>query len=204
MTKSQLRQQFLAQRRQLTPTELAARSQAIAHHFFATFPLHHLHNIHCFLPILTQNEIDTWLIIKEIWHLYPHILTLTSKTELTTALMSSYIFTPDTSIVQNRWHVPEPVDAHLFADSEIEMILLPLLCFDQQGQRVGYGKGCYDRFLQHCSPQAIKIGLSLFAPVERIVDAQLFDQKLDYCIMPQGVWHVERSSASVSQFFDHS
>lgn len=188
MTKSQLRQQFLAQRRQLSQVELTAHSQAIARHFFATFTLANIHSIHCFLPILTQNEINTWLIIKEIWQLYPHIHTITSKTELTTAVMSSYIFTPSTPIFPNRWQVPEPLDARPFADPEIEMILLPLLCFDQQGQRVGYGKGCYDRFLQHCSPQMIKIGLSLFAPVESIEDAQPFDQKLDYCIMPQGVW----------------
>lgn len=188
MTKSQLRQQFLAQRRQLTQAELATYSHAIAHRFFEKFPLHTLHNIHCFLPILTQNEINTWLIIKKIWQLYPHITTVTSKTELTTTTLSSYILTPDTSIALNRWKVPEPIDAIPFADNQIEMILLPLLCFDELGQRVGYGKGCYDRFLSQCQPQIIKIGLSLFPPVKTIEDTYPLDQKLDYCIMPQNIW----------------
>lgn len=188
MIKSQLRQQFLAQRRQLTQNEITAHSHAIAHHFFAHFSLHSIHSIHCFLPILAQNEIDTWLIIKKIWQLYPHIITVTSKTELTTATLSSYILTPDTPIALNRWKVPEPLNAIPFADNQIEMILLPLLCFDEYGQRVGYGKGCYDRFLTQCQPQIIKIGLSLFEPVTVIEDAQPFDQKLNYCITPKGIW----------------
>jgi 5-formyltetrahydrofolate cyclo-ligase len=105
--------------------------------------------------------------------------------------MSSYILTPDTQIVENRWHIPEPMNALPFADADLNMILVPLICFDKQGDRVGYGKGCYDKFLA-CRSNLIKVGLSLFAPVEIINDAQPFDIKLDFCIMPQTVWQKDK------------
>ena len=194
MTKQQLRQHFLIQRNQLTSQELAALSHAIAEQFFTHFSLNNLHSIHLFLPILSQNEINTWLIIHKIWQVYPHITVVTSKTELTTGIMSSHILTPDTQIVENRWRIPEPVNALPFADADLNMILIPLICFDKQGDRVGYGKGCYDKFLACHSPKLIKVGLSLFAPVEIINDAQPFDIKLDFCIMPQTVWQQPRES----------
>jgi len=189
MTKSQLRQQFLTQRNQLTFQELTAHSHAIAEQFFTQFSLADISSIHLFLPILSQNEINTWLIIHKIWQTYPHITTVTSKTELMTGIMSSYILTPDTQLVENRWRIPEPMNAPAFADGDLNVILIPLLCFDKQGHRVGYGKGCYDKFLIRCSPNLIKIGLALFPPVEIIHDTQPFDIKLDYCITPQTVWH---------------
>jgi 5-formyltetrahydrofolate cyclo-ligase len=191
MTKQQLRQHFSAQRHQLTQQALMTQSDAIAQQFFSGFSLTAIHNVHVFLPILSQNEINTWLIIKAIWRTYPHIFIVTSKTELATGIMSSYHLTPDTQIAENRWHVPEPVNASPIADSAIEMILIPLLCFDKQGYRVGYGKGCYDKFLSHCSPQIIKVGLSLFAPVATIDDIQPHDIKLDYAIMPHAIWRID-------------
>lgn len=188
MTKQQLRQHFLTQRKQLTFNELTTHSHAIAAQFFNFFNLGEIHNIHLFLPILSQREIDTWLIIKEIWKNYPQITTITSKTELSTGTMSSYLLTADTLIVENLWHVPEPMNAPLFADIDIDLIVMPLLCFDKQGNRVGYGKGCYDKFLTRCSPEIIKVGLSLFPPVATIDDVQPNDIKLDFCITPQTIW----------------
>jgi 5-formyltetrahydrofolate cyclo-ligase len=43
---------------------------------------------------------------------------------------------------------------------KIEVVFVPLLAYDKQGQRVGYGKGFYDKFLAECSPATVKIGLS--------------------------------------------
>jgi 5-formyltetrahydrofolate cyclo-ligase len=65
---------------------------------------------------------------------------------------------------------------------------MPLLIFDKQGNRVGYGKGFYDRFLQKCSPNALKVGICLEKPIEQIEDLNEFDVKMDVCITPFGVW----------------
>ena len=64
------------------------------------------------------------------------------------------------------------------------MVLVPLLCFDRSGHRVGYGKGYYDRFLRKCRADCKKIGLSMFDPVDEITDAGESDVRLDLVITP--------------------
>jgi 5-formyltetrahydrofolate cyclo-ligase len=66
----------------------------------------------------------------------------------------------------------------------IDTAIVPLLCFDERGYRVGYGKGYYDRFLAKCRPNCLKIGLSFFEPVENIDDINEYDIPLDLCIAP--------------------
>ena len=71
---------------------------------------------------------------------------------------------------------------------QMDVIIIPLLCFDKQGNRVGYGKGFYDRFLQKCSPKALKVGFCLQEPIELVEDLNEFDVKMDVCITPNKVW----------------
>jgi len=68
------------------------------------------------------------------------------------------------------------------------MILIPLLCFDKQGFRVGYGKGFYDRFLPNCRNDIIKVGLSLFESVDKIDDVNEYDVRMDFCVMSDRVF----------------
>ena len=50
----------------------------------------------------------------------------------------------------NKYGFDEPVDGIDLIPTEIDMVIIPLLSFDKKGYRVGYGKGCYDRFLKRC------------------------------------------------------
>ena len=65
---------------------------------------------------------------------------------------------------------------------------MPLLAFDKQGHRVGYGKGFYDVFLNKCKPETIKIGLSFYEAEDAIDDVFENDVKLDYCITPKTIY----------------
>ena len=64
----------------------------------------------------------------------------------------------------------------------IDVVFVPLLAYDKQGNRVGYGKGFYDKFLSECKPNVVKIGLSFFEPEELIEDVFENDVKLDFCV----------------------
>jgi len=188
MTKSQLRKQFLAKRKNFSLHDLQKQSQAISQQFFQRFDLYQIKTLHVFLSILKQNEINTQIIIQEIFLHYPHIRLVTSKSNFKTCTMNSYILKSKTQITDNRWGIPEPINAIACSDEIIDMVLIPLLCFDQQGFRVGYGKGFYDRFLQKCRSDVIKVGLSLFEPVDKIDDVNEYDVKMDFCVMSDGVW----------------
>jgi 5-formyltetrahydrofolate cyclo-ligase len=66
------------------------------------------------------------------------------------------------------------------------MVLVPLLAFDKQGNRVGYGKGYYDRFLSTCT-NARSIGISLFQEPVSIDGLHEKDKSLNHVLTPQSI-----------------
>jgi 5-formyltetrahydrofolate cyclo-ligase len=68
------------------------------------------------------------------------------------------------------------------------VVFVPLLGYDVQGNRVGYGKGFYDAFLSQCKKDVVKIGLSFFEPEQEITDVLNTDIRLDYCVTPTTVY----------------
>ena len=70
----------------------------------------------------------------------------------------------------------------------INMIFVPLLSFDKNGYRVGYGKGFYDRYLSQCRGDCLKIGFSYFEPLDAIDDTNEFDVPLNLCVTPTTVY----------------
>lgn len=185
MTKAELRTHFRAKRRALPPDEVARRSDSIAQRtvrLLAQLPVRWLH---VFLPIQKQNEVDTWLIVRRVWHERPDLQLAVPRVDERSDLLTHHALTPATTLRENRWGISEPplTDDGLLP-SLFDAVLVPLLAFDEQGHRVGYGGGYYDRFLAHCRPDCHKIGLSLFDSIERIDDVAPTDVRLDICITP--------------------
>ena len=102
--------------------------------------------------------------------------------------MKHYLLTDNTKLRTSNWGVPEPVDGIELMPSKIDVVFVPLLVFDQKGNRVGYGKGFYDRFLGECKPEVIKVGLSLFGPEDKIDDVTKNDVPLNYCVTPDSIY----------------
>lgn len=197
-TKAVLRLRFLAERKRLAIDEVARWSQRIAEHFFAYLSKEQLTDgptsIHTFLPIQQQNEVNTWLIIDSIWHNYPQLSVVVPVTDIKTGLMHHYALLPDTPLSENALGIPEPLpNERREADlAHVKLVIVPLLAFDQQGNRVGYGKGFYDRFLAERPASCQKIGVSLFDPVTLISDVEPTDIRLDACVTPGGIWHFRK------------
>ena len=102
--------------------------------------------------------------------------------------MINYLLTDNTVIKKSAWGIPEPVDGIEIDDRKIDVVFVPLLAFDKQGNRVGYGKGFYDNFLANCKPETLKIGLSFFEAENEILGIYEGDIKLDYCVTPKRIY----------------
>ncbi|MVM40107.1 5-formyltetrahydrofolate cyclo-ligase [Spirosoma sp. HMF3257] len=194
MTKVELRREFLTRRKALAPDDVNHRSQLIADRFFAYFEHNNLGDtpttIHTFLPIKRHNEVDTWLIIKQVWLTFSHLFISVPVTDEYTYQLINYTIFPSTPLVANRLGIPEPAIGSRYETNldQISVVLVPLLAFDLKGNRVGYGGGYYDRFLAEQVPDSLKIGLSLFDPVKQIDGIEFTDIKLDACITPEGLY----------------
>ena len=102
--------------------------------------------------------------------------------------MTNYLLTDNTKIKVNSYNIPEPVDGIEVPNTKLNVVFIPLLAFDTNGNRVGYGKGFYDRMLEKCTPDTIKIGISFFEASEIIDDVSVNDIKLDYCVTPEKIY----------------
>ncbi|BDD08714.1 5-formyltetrahydrofolate cyclo-ligase [Fulvitalea axinellae] len=184
MLKPDLRKHFLNRRKLTDDSVIEKQSLDVRDRFAEEFGKLEFETVHCFLPILKHKEINTWPLID----FFSEKTVVVSKSDFKTHEMHSFVLEKNTPLEENRWGIPEPVNARPIHEHKIDLVLIPLLTFDKLGYRVGYGKGFYDRFLQRCRPDVLKVGLSLEAPVEKISDTHEHDQKLDYCITPDKVW----------------
>jgi 5-formyltetrahydrofolate cyclo-ligase len=102
--------------------------------------------------------------------------------------MTHYLLTDNTKIKKNHYNIPEPIDGIEINSSQLDIVFVPLLTFDKTGNRIGYGKGFYDRFLADCKPETIKIGLSFFDVETKVFESSKEDITLDYCVTPNEIF----------------
>ncbi|WP_396138202.1 5-formyltetrahydrofolate cyclo-ligase [Flavobacterium sp.] len=185
MDKKVLRSKYKVLRQSLTQEEIEAKSLAIANQLLRLDIWDKLY-YHLFLTIEEQKEINTEYILQILAGKDKEIVI--SKCNFETLNMTHFLLTDNTKIKKNSYNVPEPVDGLEVPDVKIDVVFVPLLAFDKQGNRVGYGKGFYDNFLSKCNPETIKIGLSFFPPEEKIEAVSESDMKLDFCVTPDAIF----------------
>ncbi|MFB9861659.1 5-formyltetrahydrofolate cyclo-ligase [Rufibacter immobilis] len=189
--KADLRKAYLSARRHYSLEELEAKSQQICNRFFLEFAPKSGQTVHSFLPIRQHREMDTWYIIRQLWQQQVQVAVPVSS--IADFSMTHYLLTSDTEVQENKWGIPEPVGALPIPEAEIDLVLVPLLAFDLQGHRVGYGKGFYDRFMALLPKTTQKIGLSLEPPVEVIDDIHANDLTLDAVVTPSQVYNFQNA-----------
>ncbi len=188
MIKAELRKINLARQKSLSAAEKKQKSRQITDSFFRTFALIEVQYLHCFTAIEKHNEIDTSLIFERVRREFPRLQMLVPRVNFGGGKIESVKITRETKLEKNIWQIDEPIAGEIIEARKIDAVLVPLLGFDEKGFRAGYGKGFYDKFLKICRADCLKIGLSYFAPIEKISDVENFDVKLDFCLTPEKVW----------------
>jgi len=181
MNKKELRCKYKTMRSQLTYDEVDNLSMDIANTMLK-LPIWKKSFYHIFLSIKEQKEINTEFILHILQGKDKNIVV--SKSNFENNTLTHILLTDATKLTINPWGIPEPVDGIPIPENMIEVVFVPLLAFDRIGNRIGYGKGFYDRFLAKCNPETIKIGLSFFTPEKEIKEVLQTDITLDYCVTP--------------------
>lgn len=186
MIKKEIRKKYKAEREKLTFEEIEEKSLAIANQLLRLDIWEKIY-FHVFLPIEEQKEVNTEYILQILAGKDKEVIV--SKSNFETITMTHILLTDNTRIKKNNYNIPEPVDGIEVPSSKIDVVFIPLLAYDEEGNRVGYGKGFYDNFLKECKPETIKIGLSFFNPEKLIEDIYTNDIKLDFCVTDKNAYH---------------
>ena len=185
MKKNQLRLKYKKLREEISPEELDDRSIDIANKLLS-LPIWNYSYYHLFLSISEKKEVNTEAILHILQGMDKNVVV--SRSDFKDYKLTNYLLTDSTVLRTNKWGIPEPVDGIEIPPQKIEVVFIPLLAFDEKGNRIGYGKGFYDRFLSSCTGETIKVGLSLFGAEPLILEVSEDDVPLDYCVTPSKVY----------------
>ncbi|MAZ73588.1 MAG: 5-formyltetrahydrofolate cyclo-ligase [Flavobacteriaceae bacterium] len=184
MDKNVLRKKYSSLRQSLSEKEIDNLSLAIANQALQ-LPVWDKLYYHIFLSISEKKEVNTEFLL--------HILQGKDKSigipkaDFENSQMTHILLQENTAIKISDYGIPEPTTGIAIPPQQFDVVFVPLLAFDEAGNRIGYGKGFYDRFLAQCKKDCIKIGLSLFKAEPKIL-AEALDLPLDYCITPQKIY----------------
>ncbi|OOG69565.1 5-formyltetrahydrofolate cyclo-ligase [Algoriphagus sp. A40] len=185
-SKKELRSAYRQLRKKLQPSEVESKSQAIKAQFLNWLEdKGHLQHFHLFFPIDQFNEVNTFYIKDSLEEMDKTLYTSQvnrGDTELETLKLPK-----DAAFFLDEWGIPVPQESIMVSSNKIEVVFVPLLAYDQFGNRVGFGKGFYDSYLSKLKPEVLKIGLSFYDPEEKI-QPESHDVKLDLCITPEKVF----------------
>jgi 5-formyltetrahydrofolate cyclo-ligase len=187
MKKKEARDLFKSKKSELTPSQQMKWDDLLLIQF-QTVDWPFVSNVFSFYPILEMREINSFLLTDYLHFRNPSLQISYPKTDFKTMTMQAVQCGADTPFEENKYGLFEPTMGEVIDPLQLDMAIIPLLAFDKKGYRVGYGKGFYDRFLEGCNDDCLKIGVSYFEPIDAIEDAAEFDVPLDLCITPQQVY----------------
>ena len=168
MTKQELRKIYLRKRIELSDAEWVRLNKQLVDNFLSVPELSSIGVLHTFLPIKKNREVDTWVIIERLTKKFPEIRISIPRINNQSGGLDNFYFEGTGQLANNTWGIPEPVYGIPTPTEAIDAVLVPLLAFDKKGNRVGYGRGFYDKFLATCRPDCKKIGLSFFDMIGKI------------------------------------
>lgn len=182
MTKKELRNKYQELRHGLEPERMLGMSYDILSQF-RHFDMPSIKFLLTYSPLISKKEFEvsyctSYLIDKDpnIKLLWPRILSGNQMDAILPDPVNGFSF--------NKYNIAEPASGKPIAPMKIDCVFVPLLAFDVNGYRVGYGKGYYDRFFSKCRKDVLKIGFSFFEAEQSIEDIDQFDVPLNYCITP--------------------
>ncbi len=175
--KKKLRNKCRQARQNLSVQQIQNSSHIIAEKLFTSPSFIQAKNIASYMPI--DNEVDTQVIHEHCWQQNKSVLlpVVTAKHE-----MAFVEHLQSEALIKNQYDIPEPqmTSKNTVSNDQIDCMLIPLVGFDSEGNRLGFGGGFYDHYLQNHKP--ICIGLAF--EVQRInsLEKEKWDIPMDIII----------------------
>ena len=185
MNKSDLRVQKLNERKNLDKEQVFQKSRLVCQNFINS----ELYKKSDFIMLYKSigNEVCTGTLFESI--LGDKKRVAVPDTLKDGSILPVEVFA-DTEYKKGIYNIPEPIIRKPADKNEIDALIIPGVAFDRTGNRIGFGAGCYDKFLNGIS--AIKIGFCYDMQIIDHIDSEPFDIKMDYVISENGIIPTKR------------
>ena len=138
--KSQIRRAGREARLSLSDEQRENLSLSIAERVAAASEWRRATRIASYIPM--SDEVDTWPITERAWRMGKRIFVPVIKKK---SVMRFIELTAGSRLARNRFGLLEPDDGAELRPDEFDIVLTPLVAFDDRGNRIGMGGGFYDR-----------------------------------------------------------
>src|SRR3990170_4960327 len=144
LLKTDLRQQVLEARFRLTPEERKAKSSEIEKKLFG-LPEFHAARVVMFYASF-RSEVETHDMVRRALAEGKRVILPRVKGK---DLVPFQIKDFDNDVAPGVWGIPEPYYGNPVSVEDVDLIVVPGALFEEQGNRLGYGGGFYDKLLEH-------------------------------------------------------
>ena len=146
LSRQEIRQLIRQRRRALTSEQQRQYGQQAATRMLSFPPVVLAHTVAVFLSF--DGELDTQPLIDQLWRAGKRVY-LPVLHPFSTGNLLFLHYHPHSDLVTNRLKIQEPrLDVRdVLPLSQLDVLITPLVAFDEYGQRLGMGGGFYDRYL---------------------------------------------------------
>lgn len=175
-TKEQIRLEIKSLRKNMLSGEVTEKSEKAVEQFLKSEIYKNSKTIMLYVAI--GNETDTAKLISSA--MAEGKKTVFPVTDAESGIITPYFARTDTVFKKGAFSVEEPQQTRIADISTIDTVVVPGIAFDRKGARIGFGKGCYDMFLQNSS--AVKVGLCYEFQLLEKNFSESHDIKMDYIV----------------------
>lgn len=178
-------------RRGLSAEQQTHAANSVAEHALNVASMDQAQHIALFLSV--DGELNTRPLIARLWQQHKQVY-LPVLHPFSPGNLLFIHYTPETILIPNRLRIPEPpLDVrHIIPLDQLDVMFVPLVAFDKQGQRLGMGGGFYDRTLQHWRSHGfLPIGLAHDCQQVDTLPVEAWDIPLPAILTPSRLWQWE-------------
>lgn len=183
--KATLREQMKQARRALSKAELRRRSALIAQRLIELEVFRRARGVMLYLPV--RNEVDTTLAVTYCLK-NGKTLGLPRMDVVRDCIVVHRVDDMTRQLALGRMGLvePDPAKTEVLPPDEIDLVAVPGLAFDREGNRIGWGRGYYDAFLVALGPRACRVGLAYAFQVVEAIEHDGHDMPMHYIVTDEG------------------
>nr|WP_218834541.1 5-formyltetrahydrofolate cyclo-ligase [Pantoea piersonii] len=186
-----IRQHVRHLRRSLTPEQQEQAADRLAEHAVNFAPLANASHIALFLSV--DGELNTRPLIAKLWQQKKQVY-LPVLHPFASGHLLFLRYTPETVLTPNKLRIPEPpLDIRqMITLDRLDVMMVPLVAFDDSGQRLGMGGGFYDRTLQNWRQHGfLPVGVAHDCQQVERLPTEEWDVPLPAVLTPSRLWQWE-------------